>query len=103
MPPPYPVYNIWLLTISSVHCIHLLNLRDGSPYCAPPCNVIVWTIPQGMPQIECGELAITASRIMLYLSHDAVVRNGTLRTMLVWDRKSGDLVRILWPQSGHIS
>jgi len=102
VPPPYPVCNIRLLTISSVHCIHLLNLRDGSPYRAPPSNVIAWTIPQGLVPIKCGELAITASRIMLYLSHDVVLRNGKLHTMVVWDRKTGDLVRILWPQSGHI-
>jgi len=89
------MYSMWLLTVSSLYRIHLLNIRDGSPHCSPPSDVIVWTIPQGMPPIDCGELSMTASRIMWYLLHDAFQRDETLYTVMVWDRKTGDLVRIL--------
>jgi len=70
--------------------IHFLNIRDGSPHCGPLSDPITW-IPQDIPQIQGGKLAITGSRVMLYLSHpNAALPNRTL----VWDRKTGNLVRI---------
>jgi len=78
--------------------IHLLNLRDGSPYCPPPSNPITWTLPQGTPLMADGKLAITGSRVMATLSH----LGFTIWTVLVWDRRTGDLVRITWPKSNHI-
>lgn len=97
------MYSIWLLTVSSVYRIHLLNIQDGSPHCSSPSNVITWTIPQGMPPIECADLTMTASRIMWYVVHDAFRWDMTWYTAVVWDRKTGDLVRTLQPQSGRIS
>ena len=70
--------------------IHLLNLWDGSPCSAPPSNTITWAIPQGATMIVGGTLAITSSRVMANLSH----YGDAARKMLVWDRKTGDLVRI---------
>ena len=40
---------------------------------------------------------------MIYLSHSTATRsNRGLWAVLVWDRKTGDLVRILWPEGGDI-
>lgn len=47
-----------------------------------------------------GRFGITGSRIVAYLSHANY--GSTIVTVLAWDRKTGDLVRILWLGSGHI-
>lgn len=79
--------------------IHLLNLRDGSPHCAAPSNNIMWAIPQSAPPITAGTFGITGSRIMACLFHSsaagAALGSDTVRTVLVWDRKTGYLVRTL--------
>jgi len=73
--------------------IHLLNIRDGSPHCGPLSNAITWAIPQDMPQIRDGELAITGSRVMLCLYHPSAALRPPMA--LVWDRTTGNLVKIL--------
>jgi len=79
--------------------IHLLNLRDGSPYCAPPFDVITWVASRDMPQIWSEKLSITGSRIMLCFSHNNVIMPDQV---LVWDRKTGNLVRILQLRGSHV-
>jgi len=91
--------GIWLLTICSLLRIHLLNLRDGSPYCAPPFDAITWSTTRGMPQTGGETLSITGSRIMLCLpNYDLTPPNQAL----VWDRKTGDLVMILRLRGSHV-
>ena len=78
--------------------IRFLNIRDGSPHCGPLSNPITWT-SQDIPQIQGGKLAITDSRVMLYFSHpNAAPPNRTL----VWDRTTGNLVRVPWLRGSHI-
>jgi hypothetical protein len=89
----------WSSMCSSLR-IHLLNLRDGSPYCAPPSNTITWDIPSGGPPIITGRFGITGSRVVAYLSHAGY--QNPMATVLVWDRKTRDLVSILRLESGHI-
>jgi hypothetical protein len=90
----------WLSVRSSLR-IHLLNLRDGSPYCAPPSDAITWDIPWGELSIVGGSFGIMGSRVVAYLSH-AGYHNPEVR-VLVWDRKTRDLVSILrLEESGHI-
>lgn len=94
MTPPRPVDRALLLITRSLLRIHLLNLQDGSPCCTPPSNVITWAVPQDMPQITGGKLTITGSRVLSCLSHpDADLPGRTMWTALVWDRKTGKLVR----------
>lgn len=89
----------WLIVYSLLR-IRLLNLRDGSPCCALPSNTITWDIPQDAPPTISGRFGITGSRVAAYLSHGRF--GGTTTTVLVWDRKTGDLVRILWLESCRI-
>ena len=89
----------WLI-ICSLLRIRFLNLRDGSPYSPLPSDTLTWDIPQDIPPILTGGLGITDSRVAVYLSHGSL--GGTKTTVLVWDRKTGDLVRILWLRSCRI-
>ena len=76
--------------------IHFLNLLDGSHRFATPSN-IVWEFPRGVIRISIENLTITGSRIMMDLhSRDVIGRGGAeVRRILVWDWKTGNLVRVL--------
>lgn len=74
--------------------IHILNLSDGSPYCAPPSDVIKWAIPRGVGMVDVEGLIITSSRLLLRLRFNLRSRWGW--RICVWDWKSGDLVIIPW-------
>jgi hypothetical protein len=85
----------WLIARSSLR-IHLLNLRDGSPYRAPPSNIITWTGSQGESPVGSEKFAITGSRVMICVFDLATTPlDCRLLTVLVWDRETGDLVRML--------
>ena len=72
--------------------LHLLNLTDGSPHHAPPSNVIRWYFPMSVEGLSIGWLAITGSRLMMYVS--CWEAGGLVWRVLVWDWKIGDLVSI---------
>jgi len=86
--------------------IRFLNLSDGSPYCTPPSNVIIWEFPQGVSGVSVHGLAITSSRVMLHVSClEVQVQQEDLNVgrVFVWDWKTGDLVRLLRPKSPYFS
>jgi len=76
--------------------IHFLNLSDGSPYCTPPSNIIIWEFPRGVNDVSIQELVVTSSRVMMHVYHWEVVQHEDFRVgrILVWDWKTGDLVRL---------
>ena len=84
--------------------IHFLNLRDGSPYCAPPSNVIVWEFPPGAEPIINDLIAITGSRVAMHISYydEDLPGDALIRMILVWDWKTGELVRSC-SSNGYIS
>ena len=73
--------------------IHLLNLRDGSPYRVPPSNVIARALPPGLERIHIQDLTATGSRLMMQIPIPGW-------RAIVWNWKTGDLVRGLqsWPR-----
>lgn len=85
--------------------IHFLNLSDGSPYRTPPAKTIVWGFPQGIDGIFIEELAITGSRIMMYVHCWEEAGSGDLELWIifVWDWRTGDLVRPLGYQKSPIA
>lgn len=86
------------LIANSFVYIKLLNLSDGSPYCAPPLDVITWELPPRLSSTFPKMFAITGSRIVMYISYrDPDLPRGDRRVwrLCVWDWKTGDLVRVL--------
>ena len=85
--------------------VHLLNLSDGSPYSAPPSNVITWDAPPGPDDdVYVRWLAITSSRVAIHFRYWGEFRGddagGRMGKILVWDWKTGNLVksvRLVWP------
>ena len=78
--------------------INLLNLQNGSPYCEPPFDVIMWELPPRVSNLEYPDaFAITGSRIMIYASYQDPDLPGdtSVWSIRVWDWKTGDLVRLL--------
>jgi hypothetical protein len=67
--------------------VHLLNLMDGSPYHAPPYNLIRWSFPMGFVGVSVRELVITGSRLMMRVSHWETVPPAAeaVRRIFVWD------------------
>jgi len=68
---------------------------DGSPYRVPPSNVIAWKLPPEVYETSIKDLAVTGSRIMMYI----YLRGGFQRLarewrMVIWDWNTGDLVRM---------
>ena len=84
--------------------IHFLDLRDGSPYCAPPFNAIVWEIPPRVDQTVKSLIAITGSRIAMRVSYryKDLTDDALITRILVWDWKTGELVRSCG-SNGYIS
>ena len=83
-------------TCSSIE-IHILNLLDGTPYCAPPSNVIHWATSPDPPVQSANNLIITSSRLML---HARSPRDDHISDppwwISVWDWKTGDIVIVMW-------
>jgi hypothetical protein len=78
--------------------INLLNLRNGSPYCEPPFDVITWELPPRVSDRYPEGFSITGSRIMMYVFYrDPDLPGGDTRVwrMCVWNWKTGDLVRVM--------
>jgi hypothetical protein len=77
---------------------NLLDLRNGSPYCEPPFDVITWELPPQVSDIYPQGLTITGSRIMMYIFYrdpDLLGDDFRVWRMCVWDWKTGDLVRVM--------
>jgi len=83
------------LVARSYFCIHFLNLRDGSPYCTPPSNAIVCELPPRAGPIIGNRIVITGSRVMMYVYYydEDPLGDAMVRKILVWDWKTGELVR----------
>jgi hypothetical protein len=76
-------------------CIHLLNLRNGSPYREPPYNVITSELPPWVSGLQHhGAFAITGSRVMMYVycANPDLQGDADTWSVRVWDWKTGDLV-----------
>ena len=71
--------------------MHILNLQDGSPYHPLPSNAIMWELPYLACFVSGVEVAMTDSRVMMFGSY----LNGDWQ-IVVWDWKTGNLVRLLW-------
>lgn len=83
--PFYPTSGA--LTIRSAFQIRFLNAKDGLPHHLSP-NVILWN-PQlygATPGASCAKM--TASRFMLFVSM------STIKFLIVWDWRTGDVVRV---------
>ena len=59
------------LIIHNFICMHLLSLRDGSPYHPLPSDAITWELPPGVRGVM-DEMAITSSRVMISASYSDV-------------------------------
>jgi hypothetical protein len=79
--------------------LHLLNLRDGSPYRATPSNVIHWASQIQLHGVHV--MKMTASRVMIFLELESEW-GPRPHVMLVWNWETGELVRKLQPWS-HFS
>jgi len=77
--------------------IHLLDLMDGSPHRVPHSNVITWALPRGVGETYLNVLAMTGSRLMLhvFLQDESWPHDAMGRKLILWDWKTGNLVRIL--------
>ena len=77
-------------------CVHILNLRDGSPY-PFPANTITWGLPLGVEPLGGNGMAITGSRVMTFGSclEEGRLGNETVWRVAVWDWKTGALVTLL--------
>jgi len=72
--------------------LHIVNIRDGSPYYPPPSNAIKWETPPGFLIPSNYRIAMTGSRIMMFISN---APNGLeAQRVAVWDWKTGDLVSL---------
>ena len=87
--------------------VHLLNIMDGSPYYAPPSNVIRWSFPMLVGGVSIGRLVMTSSRLMMCISLWETSYDGeVVGRILVWDWRTGDLVRVSrleWSFFTHLS
>ena len=73
--------------------IHILNLSDGTPYCAPPSNVIHWATSPGPLTQSVSALIITSSRLMLHACGTGDYNtSGPPWWISVWDWKTGNPV-----------
>jgi hypothetical protein len=79
--------------------VHLLNLTDGLPYRVPPSNVMRLSLHMVILEVSVGQLAITGSRLMMYVSRWETIPDDMeeIGRILVWDWRTGDLVRVLRP------
>jgi hypothetical protein len=78
--------------------VHLLNLTDGSPYRVPPSNVTRLSCHIVILEVDVGQLAITGSRLMMYVTNRLETSphaGEAVGRILVWDWRTGDLVRVL--------
>jgi len=84
--------------------IHFLGLRDGSPHCAPPSNVIVWEFPPAVVQTMYNLIAITGSRVAMRVSYrgEDPPLDALIARILVWDWKTREIVRFCG-SNGYIS
>lgn len=78
--------------------MHLVNLRDGSPYYPPPSNIITWEFPPGVHSVTREGMAITGSRLMLYTTSwgEELTNEAAVRWVVVWNWKTGEVVRLSW-------
>jgi len=92
------------LIVHSFIRILFLNLRDGSPYCAPPSNVIMWEFPPRVVPTRRNLIAITGSRVAMRVSYrsEGPPRSGLIWMILLWNWKTGELLRFCDP-NGYIS
>ena len=77
---------------SSFIRIHLVNLRDGSPYYPPPSNVITCNFPPWVYSATVEETVITGSRVMILGSYSRLNMPDD-GMAFVWNWKTGDCVR----------
>jgi len=82
--------------MNSSLCFHFFNLLDDSPCCTPPTSTVVWEFPQRIDGVFVEQLAITGSRIMVYVHCWELAWPGGLELwkILVWDWKTGYLVSL---------
>ena len=101
---PPPAASTQQLIVNRFVCIHFLNLLDGSPCSAPPRN-IMWEPPRKVVRTSIEDLVIAGCRIMMRVRCWEVIGQGGvgLWRILVWDRKTGDLVRLLWLEYSHFA
>ena len=101
VPPP----TLGLISHRYIH-IHLLNLLDGSPYRAPPSNVITLELPPGFRVICLEHLVMTGSRLMMYVYVGDKHSGGTMEEwrVVVWDWETGKSVsRVgLWSRFSNV-
>ena len=78
--------------------VHLLNLRDGSPYHPLPSDTIVWESAPRVRYMMNDLMVITGSRVMIcgYYWDNDLPSGWMVQRMSVWDWKTGDLVTYLW-------
>ena len=76
--------------------IHLLNLSDGSPYSAPPSNVIKWKTPRWTDGVHVRSLAITSSRVAIHFYYYEEFDDDAdpAERLLVWDWRTRRLVKL---------
>ena len=76
--------------------VHILSLLDGSPHHIPHSNVIEWARTPEVERACIQALAITGSRLMLQIFLRNESQSGCVREsrVLLWDWKTGDLVRM---------
>ena len=80
-------------------CIHFLDIRDGSPHPSLISNVIVWESPPGTtPEVQ-NQMAMTGSRIMTHFFHEDDLPDTEVWKIVIWNWKTGDLVRFCCPSS----
>ena len=92
---PFSAASAQRLTAHRSICIHFLNFLDGSPYRAPPSNPIVWEHPRRANEPHVLGLAITGSRVMMRLRYHLEVAYTQVWRIIVWEWKTGGLVRLL--------
>jgi len=87
------LFKVKLITHSFIR-IHFLNIQNGSPYCTPPSNIIMWEFPSGADPITIDRIAITSSRVAMcvYYCEEDLTGDVMVRRILVWDRETGELV-----------
>jgi len=74
--------------------IHFLNLRDGSPNCAPPSNIIMWEFPPRVVLTRRNLISITGSRVAMRVSYrsEDPPDDVLITRIFVWDWRTGELV-----------
>ena len=77
--------------------IHLLNLLDGSPHRVLHPDVISWAPQPGVEKTTIHHFAMTGSRLAMYIFLWGDSQPDKIRVwrMVLWDWRTGDLVRML--------